>query len=80
MERIAMSQEERDELNWLKQAQNGSIAPRAGAERMGVSERWVHKLLKSMKRKATGLWCMGYGENPPIVKSRSRREDKHWLF
>src|ERR1700681_3114546 len=50
MERIAMSQEERDELNWLKRAKEGSISQREAAERMRVSERWVRKLLKRMKR------------------------------
>ena len=50
MERIAMSQEERDELNWLKRAKEGSISQREAAQRMGVSERWVRKLLKRMKR------------------------------
>jgi transposase len=50
MERIAMSQEERDELDWLKRAKEGSISQREAAQRMGVSERWVRKLLKRMKR------------------------------
>jgi transposase len=45
-----MSQEERDELNWLKQAKDGRITQREAAERMGVSDRWVRKLLKRMKR------------------------------
>ena len=40
-----MSQEERDELNWLKQARDGNITQREAAERIGVSERWVRKLL-----------------------------------
>ena len=50
MERIAMSQEERDELHWLKQASDGKITQREAAERISVSERWVRKLLKRMKR------------------------------
>ena len=45
-----MSQEERDELNWLKQAEEGKITQREAAERMGVSDRWVRKLLRRMKR------------------------------
>ena len=49
MERIAMSQEERDELDWLKRAKDGSISQREAAKRMGVSDRWVRKLLKQMK-------------------------------
>lgn len=43
MERIAMSQEERDELDWLKQAKDGRITQREAAQRIGVSDRWVRK-------------------------------------
>src|SRR6202521_2670524 len=50
MERIAMSQEERDWLDWLKRARDRKMTQREAAERMGVSERWVRKLLKRMKR------------------------------
>jgi transposase len=50
MERIAMSQQERDRLEWLKRTQDKMISQREAAERMGVSERWVRKLLKRMKR------------------------------
>jgi transposase len=49
MERIAMSQEERDRLEWLKRAQDKVISQRKAAEKMGVSERWVRKLLRRMK-------------------------------
>jgi len=44
MERIAMSQEERDWLDWLKRARDGKMTQREAAERMGVTERWVRKL------------------------------------
>ena len=50
MERIGMSQEERDWLDWLKRARDEKITQREAAERMGVSERWVRKLLQRMKR------------------------------
>jgi len=50
MERIAMSQEERDRLEWLKRAKDKVISQRKAAERMGVSDRWVRKLLQRMKR------------------------------
>jgi transposase len=49
MERIGMSQEERDWLDWLKRARDKKMTQREAAERMGVSERWVRKLLKRMK-------------------------------
>jgi hypothetical protein len=48
MERIAMSQQERDKLHWLKRAKDGSITQREAAERIGVTDRWVRKLLKRM--------------------------------
>jgi DNA-binding Lrp family transcriptional regulator len=50
MERIAMSQEERDGLDWLKRAKDGSISQREAAQKMGVSDRWVRTLLKRMKQ------------------------------
>ncbi len=50
MERIGMSQEERDWLEWLKRARDKKMTQREAAERMGVSQRWVRKLLKRMKR------------------------------
>jgi transposase len=50
MERIEMSQEERDRLDWLKRARDRKMTQREAAERMGVSERWVRKLLERMKR------------------------------
>ncbi len=49
MERIGMSQEERDWLEWLKRARDQKMTQREAAERMGISERWVRKLLKRMK-------------------------------
>ena len=50
MERIAMSQEERDKLEWLKRAKDKVISQREAAERIGISERWVRKLLRRMKQ------------------------------
>jgi len=45
-----MSQEERDKLEWLKRAKDGVISQREAARMMGVSDRWVRKLLKRMKK------------------------------
>ena len=50
MERIAMSQAERDWLDWLKRARDGKMTRRQAADRMGVSQRWVRTLLRRMKR------------------------------
>jgi transposase len=49
MERIEMSQQERDELYWLKQAKEKRITQREVADKLKVSERWVRKLLQRMK-------------------------------
>jgi len=49
MERIAMSQEERDRLEWLKRAQERIMTQEQAAEKMGVTGRWVRKLLAKMK-------------------------------
>src|SRR5208337_1930738 len=55
MERIAMSQEERDWLDWLKRARDGKMTQREAAERMGVTERWVRKLLRRMKKQGDAV-------------------------
>lgn len=46
---MALTQRERDRLDWLKQAQRKQITQAKAAELMGVSERWVRKLLQRMK-------------------------------
>ncbi len=55
MERIAMSQEERDWLDWLKRARDGQVTQKSIAEKMGVSDRWVRRLLAAMKVKGDGV-------------------------
>jgi hypothetical protein len=50
MERIGMSQEERDTLDWLKRAREGSMTQRKAAQNLGVSDRWVRTLLKQEER------------------------------
>jgi hypothetical protein len=55
MERIAMSQEERDRLEWLKRAQDKVISQRKAAQNMGVSDRWVRQLLWRMKSEGDGV-------------------------
>jgi transposase len=64
MERIAMSQQERDELDWLKQAKEGRVSQREAAERIGVSERWVRTLLKRMGRRGDGVVVHGLRGRP----------------
>ena len=55
MERFEMGQEELDKLNWLKRAKDGSITQRTAAEKMGVTDRWVRKLLTRMAEQGDGV-------------------------
>src|SRR3954452_16570148 len=59
MERIAMSQEERDDLDWLKRVKAGSITQREAAEKIGVSDRWVRTLLKRMSKQGDAVVVHG---------------------
>jgi transposase len=59
MERISMSQEERDRLDWLKRAGDKKMTQREVAAKMGVSERWVRKLLARMKTKGDSVVVHG---------------------
>lgn len=72
MERIEMSQEERDRLEWLKRAKDKVISQRKAAQSMGVSDRWVRKLLQRMKREGDGVVVhrlRGRGSNRKIAES-----------
>src|ERR1035438_4601807 len=64
MERIAMSQQERDELDWLRRAKEGSISQREAAQKMGVSDRWVRKLIKRMIKQGDGVVVQGLRGRP----------------
>ena len=50
-----MSQEERDWLEWLKRAKGDVITQRQAAAKMGVSDRWVRKLLARMESEGDGV-------------------------
>ena len=54
-----MNQEERDWLEWLKRAQDGVVTQRQAAEKMGVSDRWVRKLLVRMKTEGDSVVVHG---------------------
>ena len=43
-----MSQQERDRLEWLKQARDKRLTQLVMAKRMGASERWVRKMIKEL--------------------------------
>src|SRR3954452_19063621 len=59
MERIAMSREERDNLHWLKRVEAGSMTQREAAEKMGVTARWVRKLVQRMKKEGDAVVVHG---------------------
>ena len=76
MERIAMSQEERDQLEWLKRARDGMISQRKAAEKIGVSDRWVRKLLRRMKKQGDAVvvhGLRGRASNRKIAPQTQRR-------
>src|SRR5450756_2719359 len=56
---IAMNQEERDWLEWLKRAKGGVVTQRQAAAKMGVSDRWVRKLLRRMAADGDGVVVHG---------------------
>jgi transposase len=74
MERIAMSQQERDELDWLKRAKEGRVSQREAAERIGVSERWVRTLLKRMGSRGDGVVVHGLRGRPSNRKLPSETQ------
>jgi transposase len=59
MERIAMSQEEREKLDFLKRARDKVIPQWKAAQDMEVSERWVRKLLRRMKEEGDAVVVHG---------------------
>lgn len=64
MERIAMSQEERDKLEWLRRAGDGSISQREAAQKMDVSDRWVRTLLQRRKKDGDAVVVHGLRGKP----------------
>ena len=67
---MAMSQQERDWLDWLKRAKDGQLTQREAAEKMGVSDRWVRKLLKRLKKNGDGVVVHGLRGKPSNRKPR----------
>jgi len=59
-----MSQAERDWLDWLKRAREGSITQREAAQKMGVSDRWVRTLLKRMSKRGDAVVVHGLRGRP----------------
>lgn len=64
MERIAMSQKERDYLDWLKRVQAGTITQMEAAGKMGVSDRWVRTLVQRMSEQGDAVVVHGLRGRP----------------
>lgn len=56
---MAMSQAERDRLEWLKRARDGLIGQQQAAEKMGVSDRRVRQLLVEMEKRGDAVVVHG---------------------
>lgn len=54
-----MSQEERDWLDWLKRAKDGTVTQRLAAGKMGISDRWVRSLLARMETRGDAVVVHG---------------------
>ena len=54
-----MSQDERDWLDWLKRAKDGTVTQKLAAEKMGITDRWVRSLLAQMQSKGDGVVVHG---------------------
>jgi len=76
MERIEMSQEELDKLEWLKRARDGVITRREAARKMGVTDRWVRKLLKRMKKRGDAVVVHGLRDRASNRKIASQTQKR----
>jgi hypothetical protein len=76
MERIEMSQQERDKLEWLKRAKDGVITQREAARKMGVTDRWVRKLLQRMKKRGDAVVVHGLRDRASTRKIASQTQKR----
>ena len=67
-----MNQEERDWLEWLKRVQDGVVTQRQAGVKMGVTDRWVRKLLVRMKTDGDRVVVHGVRAGRRIGGSTSR--------
>jgi transposase len=75
-ERIEMTQQERDRLFTLRQAAKKQITQRQAAERLGVTKRWVRKLVQRWRKKGDRVVVHGLrGQRSPrkIAAATERR-------
>src|SRR5271163_159141 len=76
MERIEMSQEQRDRLEWLKRAKDGVITQREAARKMGVTDRWVRQLLKRMNKRGDAVVVHGLRDRASNRKIGSQTQKR----
>src|SRR5712692_9352538 len=76
MERIEMSQQERDWLEWLKRARDGVVTQKRAAEKMDVTERWVRRLLARMEGEGDGVVVHGLRGVPSNRRIATRIQEK----
>jgi len=70
-----MSQEERDKLEWLKRAKDGVITQHEAADKMGVNDRGVRKLLQRMKKCGDAAVVHGCGAEHRTARSQRRHRN-----
>jgi prolyl-tRNA editing enzyme YbaK/EbsC (Cys-tRNA(Pro) deacylase) len=51
-------------LDWLKRAKEGSLTQWETARKMGVSDRWVHTLVRRMGKRAHAVVVHGLRGRP----------------
>lgn len=82
-----MSQEERDWLDWLRRARDGVVTQKYAAEKMGISDRWVRKLLTRMGEEGDAVVVHGLRGKPSNRRLSQKiqqkalkilREDPEW--
>src|ERR1700692_4955643 len=76
MEQMERSQEERDKLEWLKRAKDGVITQREAARKMGVTDRWVRKLLKRMNKRGDAVVVHGLRDRASNRKIASQTQKR----
>ena len=76
VERIAMCQEERDWLDWVKRVRDGVITQRQTAEKIGITDLWVRTLLARMENEGDEVVVLGQAAGvsrqlrvPPAIQS-----------
>ncbi len=70
---LLMSARDRDRLKVLHEVGKGHLTQKQGGEQLGVTERWVRKLLARMRKEGTEGFCIGCAGERRIGRSRRRR-------